>query len=97
MEKYSYVGQRVKRIDAFDKVTGKSKYVGDLKMDGMLYGKILRSPVAHGIVKSIDITKASKLPGVVTILTYDDVPNIPYTTTGHPYPEDTPFRYIDSD
>ena len=67
MEKFSYIGHRVKRMDALDKVTGKSKYVGDLKMDGMLYGKILRSPVAHGIVKNIDITKASALPGVVTI------------------------------
>ncbi|AMP20823.1 hypothetical protein AZF37_06235 [endosymbiont 'TC1' of Trimyema compressum] len=91
MEKHSYIRHRVKRIDAFNKVTGQSKYVGDLKMVGMLYGKILRSPVAHGIVKKIDISKAQRLPGVVSILTYDDVPMIPYTTTGHPYPEDTPL------
>lgn len=91
MSELAYVGQRVKRVDAFDKVTGKGKYVGDIKMEGMLYGKILRSPVAHGIVKKIDVTKAKALPGVVAVITYEDVPKIPYTTTGHPYPEDTPL------
>jgi xanthine dehydrogenase molybdenum-binding subunit len=84
------VGKSIHRIDAFDKVTGQAKYVGDLTMPGMLYGKILRSPIAHGIIKKIDTSKAKALLGVRAVITYLDVPQIPFTVCGHPYPDDTP-------
>lgn len=88
---YQYIGKSIPRIDAFDKVTGKAKFVGDIKMPGMLYGKILRSTIAHGLIKNINTDKAKELPGVKTVITYKDVPQNPYTCCGHPYPEDTPL------
>ena len=63
MDKHFVVGKPVERIDAYDKVTGKAVYVGDMKFDRLLQGKILRSPYAHAIVKSIDTSKAKALPG----------------------------------
>lgn len=63
------VGQRVPRIDALDKVTGRARYTSDLKLPGMLYGAFLRSPYAHARIKRIDSSKAEKLPGVKAVLT----------------------------
>src|SRR5579883_2316646 len=63
------VGQRVKRVDALDKVTGRAKYTADLKLPGMLYGAFLRSPHAHARIKRIDTSKAEALPGVKAVLT----------------------------
>lgn len=91
MDKHFVVGQPVERVDAYDKVTGKATYVGDMKFDHLLQGKILRSPYAHAIVKSIDTSKAKALPGVRAVLTYDDVPHIPFTPCGHPLPFDSPL------
>lgn len=90
MKQYDVVGKSVKRIDAWAKATGSAKYVGDMKRPGMLYAKILRSPVAHAMIKNIDTSRAMKLSGVSYIATYKDVPNIPFTTCGHPHPADTP-------
>lgn len=63
------IGQRLPRIDAADKVTGRAKYTSDLKLPGMLYGAFLRSPHAHAIIKRIDTSKAEALPGVKAIVT----------------------------
>ncbi|KKM11054.1 xanthine dehydrogenase [Clostridiales bacterium PH28_bin88] len=82
---FEVVGESVKRIDAVAKVTGKAKYTGDFFERDMLVGKILRSPHAHAAVKSIDASKAKALPGVAAVLTYEDVPQEPYATAGHPY------------
>ncbi len=79
------VGQSIKRIDAVAKVTGKAKYTDDYFERDMLVGKLLRSPHAHAVVKSIDISRAKKLPGVEAVITYFDVPKIKYSTAGHPY------------
>jgi xanthine dehydrogenase molybdenum-binding subunit len=56
----------------------------------MLHAKLLRSPVPHAMIKRIDVSRARALDGVITVLTYDDVPQIPYTSCGHPDPPDTP-------
>jgi len=61
------VGKRIKRIDAYAKVTGQAKFTSDIQLSGMLYAKILRSNVPHAIIKSIDISKAESLPGVHAI------------------------------
>ncbi len=58
------VGKRVKRIDALAKVKGEAKYTSDIQLPGMLYAKMLRSNVPHAKIKSIDVSKALKLPGV---------------------------------
>ena len=67
------IGVSVPRIDAVDKVTGRAAYVGDLEVSGMLHGKILRSPLPHAEVREIDTSEALKLPGVVAVLTRDDL------------------------
>jgi len=89
-KEYQYIGKNVPRIEVMDKITGRAKFVGDIKMSGMLYGRILRSPIPHGIIKSIDASRAKALPGVKAVLTYLDVPQIPFTVCGHPHPDDTP-------
>ncbi|MDO4479392.1 MAG: molybdopterin-dependent oxidoreductase [Lachnospiraceae bacterium] len=91
MANFDVVGKAFPRKDAYDKVTGRAKYVADLRMPDLLYGKILHSPVAHARITHIDTTKAKALPGVVCVVTYEDVPDIPFTYCGHPYPFDTPL------
>ena len=73
------VGQPVPRIDAYDKVTGRAAYVGDLEIPGMVHGLILRSPWPHARVLSIDASEAEGLPGVLGVLTRDHLGGIdPY-------------------
>jgi CO/xanthine dehydrogenase Mo-binding subunit len=67
------VGKSVIRVDALSKLTGKAIYPQDIYMDGMLYGKTLRSTKAHAYI-TVDISKAEKAPGVVKIITAKDVP-----------------------
>lgn len=69
---FDVVGTRPVRPDGVDKVTGRAKYGADLKMAGQLVGKVLRSPHAHAVIKSIDVSKALALPGVKAIVTRDD-------------------------
>ena len=65
----------MKNIDAQGHVTGKSIYVDDIPtINGTLYGIIFDSPLAHGHIKSVDYSKALTLPGVITILTHEDIP-----------------------
>lgn len=71
---FDVVGQSVIKKDAFDKITGRTKYAGDMVYPNMLYAKTLSSPVASAIVKSIDTSAAQALPGVACVLTRKDVP-----------------------
>ena len=68
------VGASVIRKDALHKVTGKAIFAADIKRPGMLYAKVLRSKVPHAIVEAIDTCKAASYPGVVKVLTADDIP-----------------------
>ncbi len=68
-EKPQYLGTRIKRLDAPLKVQGKAKYAYDVTRPGMLFGRILRSPHAHALVKSIDLSAAEKAPGVKAAIT----------------------------
>ncbi|NLJ77091.1 MAG: molybdopterin-dependent oxidoreductase [Peptococcaceae bacterium] len=77
-ENYSYVGHSVDRNDSYGKTTGHAQYVADLKFPGMLYGKLIRSTIAHGYIKSIDTSEAEKLDGVVAVITAKDVPSMKY-------------------
>ncbi len=70
--KFKIVGSRPVRPDGIDKVTGRAKFGADANAPGMLVGKILRSPHAHAKIRSIDTTKAAKLPGVKAIVTRAD-------------------------
>ncbi len=71
---YKVIGTRPLRPDGADKVTGRAVYGGDVRMTGMLHGKILRSPHAHARIKSIDTSKAEALPGVKAVMTASDLP-----------------------
>jgi 4-hydroxybenzoyl-CoA reductase alpha subunit len=79
MDNYSVVGKRIPQRDAVEKVKGSAVFASDIKLSGMLHGKILRSPVAHARIRNIDISKAAKLKGVKAILTAKDVPLIKYS------------------
>lgn len=70
----SFIGSSTQRIDAPSKVTGRLKYAADLKTPGMLYVRMLRSPHPHARIVDIDTSQAEKMPGVVSVLTWRDVP-----------------------
>ena len=98
MNNYSVIGKRIKNMDAVTKVTGKAVFAADIKLKGMLYGKILRSKVAHARILSIDVSKARQLKGVKAVVTCEDTPLIKYSI--HPLMadklafEDKKVRYI---
>jgi xanthine dehydrogenase molybdenum-binding subunit len=71
---FKVIGTRPVRPDGVDKVTGRAQYGADIRLPGMLYGKILRSPHAHARIVSIDTSKAAALPGVKAIVTGRDLP-----------------------
>ena len=75
LKRFKWVGTRPIRPDGVPKVTGRALYGADMKMAGMLHGRILRSPHAHALIKSIDTSKAEKLPGVKAVVTAADFPN----------------------
>ncbi len=79
------VGVSKKRIDAFDKVTGRAKFTEDLADKNCYVAKVFRSTIANGVVKSIDTSEAEKIPGVVKIVTCFDVPQYKFPTAGHPW------------
>ena len=75
-KKLKIVGSSPVKHDGMDKVTGRAKFGADMYLPGMLVGKILRSPHAHAIIKSIDISAAEKVPGVKAVICRDDFPEI---------------------
>lgn len=79
------VGQRLKRVDAIDKVTGRAKYTEDLLPTQYLVAKVVHSTIANGEVTAIDTTEALKIAGVVKIITCFEVPDKPFPTAGHPW------------
>jgi CO/xanthine dehydrogenase Mo-binding subunit len=72
---YRFIGKRTPRKDALEIVTGKAKFIGDIKKSNMLHGKVLRSPYPHANIKKIDTAKAEAFPGVAAVLTYKNVPD----------------------
>jgi CO/xanthine dehydrogenase Mo-binding subunit len=75
-DKYSVIGKNPRRHDATDKVTGRAQYGADIRLPGMLYGAMLRSPHAHARMLSIDTSKAEAYPGVRGIVTARDLPDL---------------------
>ena len=70
----STLGVAIPQVTARAKVLGRALYAGDLKLAGMLHGKVLRSPYPHARIVSIDTAAACALPGVMAVLTGDDAP-----------------------
>lgn len=86
----SIVGKPERKVDAAKLVTGRPAFVDDIELRDMLYGRLLTSPHAHAVIRDIDASAARALPGVHAVLTYKDVPRIPYTTAGQSWPEPGP-------
>lgn len=84
-----YVGKKVTRVDAYDKVIGRTRYTDDLCDKGAYIAQVLHSTIAHGKVVSIDTSEAEKIPGVVKVFTCFDVKEKHYfPTAGHPWSTD---------
>ena len=75
MADYKLLGKNYQTPDLYAKVTGRSKYAEDHRAEGMVFAKLLVSPMPHARVRSIDADAALRLPGVVGILTADDLPD----------------------
>ena len=71
---YNIVGKRPVRPDGVDKVTGRAQYGADVKLNGLLHAKVLRSPHPHARIRSIDTSKAEAFPGVRAVITAKDLP-----------------------
>ncbi len=82
------IGKSVPRVDAYDKVTGRARYVEDLCDRNALVAKICHAEITHALVRSVDISEALKVPGVVKILTCFDAPEHTFPTAGHPWSMD---------
>ena len=67
------VGHSVQRLDGIAKASGKFRYAGDVSLEDALIGKVLRSPMPHALIKSLDISGALGEPGVKAVLTFRDV------------------------
>lgn len=70
----TYVGKPILRYDGVGHVTGRTTYVDDVHLPGMLYMKVLRSPVHKGIIRKLDVSAAENMPGVAGVITAKDVP-----------------------
>ena len=70
----TYIGAPIRRGEDIRFLTGKATFIDDVKLPGMLYATVLRSPHAHARIKSVDVSEALKLTGVVSVLTFADLP-----------------------
>ena len=84
------VGQCVPRMDALEKVTGRATYTVDVRRPGMLHAVIVRAPIAHGRVLTLDLSPALAVPGVRAVLRREDVERVRYDS-GHLF--DTTIRF----
>jgi 4-hydroxybenzoyl-CoA reductase subunit alpha len=87
MNDYGVINKRAPRLDAPDKASGRAKYIDDMTLPGMLYGALLQSPVAHARIKTIDASKARRLPGVKAVLTAGDISLVNYGVSPARYDE----------
>lgn len=92
------VNKAVRKKDAMSLLLGKPVYTDDIAPRDALTVKLLRSPYAHAEIVSIDKTRALAVPGVVCVLTHEDVPSARFTIAGQAYPEFSPYdrRILDS-
>src|SRR5512141_2177677 len=74
MSDLSVVGKPVPRVDTLQKASGKAVYTDDLRLPGMLYGRVLRSPFAHASLREIDVSGAYEVPGVKAVVTGSEFP-----------------------
>jgi putative selenate reductase molybdopterin-binding subunit len=88
------VGTSVPKLDGYALAAGAPLYADDIAerdFPGRLHGRILTSPIAHGVIESIDAARAEALPGVHLVLTCKNTPRMFYTTAGQGWPEPSPY------
>jgi len=74
-----YVGKPLVRVEGREKVTGKAKYAAEFALPGLTYGVLATSPIAKGKIMSIDTSAAAREPGVVAVLTHQNLPKLAKT------------------
>ena len=90
-KKYNAINQPVRKKDSMQLLLGKPVYVGDIAPKDALAVKLLRSPHANAIVEEINVSVAKKVPGVVDVYTWEDVPKQRFAIAGQTYPEPSPY------
>lgn len=88
---YKSVNQSIRKKDSMQLLLGKPVYTDDITPDNALVVKLLRSPHANAIVEDINVTIAKKVPGVVDVYTWKDVPSQRFEIAGQTYPEPSPY------
>jgi hypothetical protein len=78
MNAHRIIGKDIPRADGRAKATGQAVYADDIKLPGMLYGKLLRSPLPHARILSIDTRRAAAMTGVHCVITGQDIPRVTY-------------------
>src|SRR5512135_1946378 len=91
---YRFIGKPTPRKDAKEIVTGSARFLNDIKLPDMLYGKVLRSPHPHAVIKKIEKSRAEKFPGVKAVLTWEDVPDWKGGTPRYTRVLDRKVRYV---
>ncbi|MCK4785012.1 MAG: molybdopterin-dependent oxidoreductase, partial [Desulfobacteraceae bacterium] len=91
------VGKPEVKVDAKKLVRGRPVFTDDFRREGMLYGALLTSPHAHARIRRIDASRARALPGVHSVLTYEDIPRIKYASGGQSYPQPLPYDQVSLD
>jgi CO/xanthine dehydrogenase Mo-binding subunit len=89
------VGRSVPRLESWLKVTGRAEYVHNLRLPGMLYGKVFRSSIAHGRIKRIDVSAAQALAGVYRVITSKEIREVIPQPYYGPAFHDQPILAID--
>ena len=88
---FNSVGKGIRKKDAMSLLLGKPAYVDDVTPHNCLVVKLLHSPHAHALIEDIKTDIAMKVPGMVAIYTYKDVPQNRFTMAGQTYPEPSPY------
>ena len=68
-----YIGRRMRRVEDERLLTGRGRYAGDIKLDGLVHVAFARSPVPHALIRAIDTAQAGQMPGVIAVWTADDL------------------------
>jgi putative selenate reductase molybdopterin-binding subunit len=92
--RYHAVGRSAPKVEGLGLLSGKARYTDDLAPPGTLTGRIKRSPHAHARIARIDASNALALPGVHAVLTWKDVPRVPFSTAGQNCPEPSPYDAV---
>ena len=89
-KEYKSINKPVRKKDAMQLLLGKPVYMDDITPDHALTVKILRSPHANAVIQEINTAAAKRVPGVVDIYTWEDVPSVRFAIAGQTYPAPWP-------